>query len=165
MGLSPSKRASRAFETSTTFATACDAVFDEIVALTQGRFTGIFPYQLSDAARRLHDRLRSLSFPLIKRWVPTPPSQAQVDRAYRSSDHAPESETLDRHQFRNFAVALFTDAVVSAAVKETAVMLPLCAAEIAGVGMVTRARKDLIGGLIAAYAVTAATSIYLSLGK
>jgi len=45
------------------------------------------------------------------------------------------------------------------------VIFSLCFAEIAGVGMVTRALEDLIGGLIVACAVTVATSIYLSLSK
>ncbi|GAB4825580.1 hypothetical protein Ancab_008454 [Ancistrocladus abbreviatus] len=175
MGLSASKRVSRSFRDSSDFNSACDSVFEECLTLTQHAFPGIFAYQLSDASFRLHLSL-SLSNPLVKKWLPSPPSQAQVDRAYRLLSHSGatssasggdnrqvEARTLSSDKFKAFALELFTDAVLSNARKAVIVRVPIGVAGIAGVGMATRSRKDLIGTAIGVYALGVATSIYVSL--
>ncbi|GMH28041.1 hypothetical protein Nepgr_029884 [Nepenthes gracilis] len=177
MGISASKRVSRRFRDSEEFNSACDSVFEECLTLTQHAFPGIFPYQLSEACYGLHFSLSS-SDPLVKKWLPSPPSLAQVDRAYRlfslrrarcndyhspPSNPQPQPPTLGSDEFKAFAVELFTDSVVSNAGKEMIVRIPIGVAGIAGVGMATRAGKNLIGPAIGVYALGVATSIYVSL--
>ncbi|KAL8150923.1 hypothetical protein V2J09_020731 [Rumex salicifolius] len=164
MGISPSKRISGTLHNSSEFNSACDSVFSDLLALTQRAFSGVLPYQLSDASVRLHLAL-STSHPLVKKWAPDPPSQAQVDQAYRSirpnyaasppQDHA---HIIGTDEFKAFAVDLFTDAVIDGARKALAVRVPIGVAGIAGLGLATRSGKDFVGAAIGVYALGVATS-------
>lgn len=58
---------------------------------------------------------------------------------------------------------VFTDAVVSNAGKEVLKRVPLGVAGIAGVGLIVKPGKEILGAAIGAYALGVATSIYLSL--
>lgn len=70
---------------------------------------------------------------------------------------------LDEVEFKEFAVEVFSNAVVSSAVMEVLKRMPLGAAGIAGVGVVVRPGKEVLVAAIGAYAVGVATSIYLRL--
>ncbi|GFS31219.1 hypothetical protein Acr_00g0016240 [Actinidia rufa] len=171
MGTSASKRVSRSFTDSNDFNSTCDSVYEECLNLTQHAFPGVRPYQLSSATDRVHHSL-STSHPLIKKWVPTPPTRSQVDTAYRvvltrRFGHEPDGEEepcLGKGEFRAFGVEVFAGAVVANAGAAVIRRIPIGVAGIAGVGAVTRAGKDLVGTAIGLYALGVATSIYLSLG-
>lgn len=163
MGISASKRVSHRFRTSPEFTSTCNTVFSDLQTLTQHTSPGnIFAYQLSDAAIRLHN---SLSSPLLTTWCPSPPCRSQVDAAYRSiRRNSPPEETLSSDEFRDFAVVLFTDAVVSSVSKAVASKVCVGVAGIAGVGMVARIGGGLVGSLIGVYAIGVASSVYIGLG-
>ncbi|KAL0366620.1 UNVERIFIED_CONTAM: hypothetical protein Sradi_3552100 [Sesamum radiatum] len=107
------------------------------------------------------------SLRLISRWVPRPPDRTQVDRALKtvlSRRVAPEEEiTLGEAEFKEFAVEVFTYAVVSSAGREVLKRVPLGAAGIAGFGVVVKPGKEVVVAAIGAYALGVATSIFLSL--
>ncbi|KNA24263.1 hypothetical protein SOVF_017230 [Spinacia oleracea] len=163
MGISASKRVSHHFRTSQEFTSSCNTIFSDLQTLTQHASPGqIFAYQLPDAALRLHN---SLSSPPLKTWCPSPPSRAQVDGAYRSLRRkSPPEETLSSDEFREFAIVMFTDAIVSNASKAVASKVCVGVAGIAGVGMVARIGGGLVGSVIGIYAIGIATSVYVSLG-
>ncbi|XP_059630206.1 uncharacterized protein LOC132273207 [Cornus florida] len=167
MGLSISKRVCRSFQTSPEFNSACDSVYEECLKLSQDAFSGVRPYQLLAASDRLHYSLSAMPHvhPLIAKWVPTPPTRSQVDKALREVVVVGKDTTLELGQadFKAFAVEVFTDAVVSNAGKAVLRRIPIGVAGIAGVGMVSRSGKDLVGTAIGVYALGVATSIYLSL--
>ncbi|KAA8527265.1 hypothetical protein F0562_034638 [Nyssa sinensis] len=165
MGLSASKRVSRTFQESPDFNSACESVYEECLSLTQHAFPGVRPYQLLNASDRLHHSL-STGHALIIKWVPTPPTRYQVDKALQVvTRHSPDEEEtiLGRAEFKGFALELFTEAVVSNAGKAVLRRVPIGIAGIAGIGVVTRSGKDLVGTAIGVYAIGVATSIYLSL--
>ncbi|KAM7486729.1 hypothetical protein LguiA_002738 [Lonicera macranthoides] len=168
MGLSSSKRVSRTLRNSADFNSACDSVYEDCLALTQHAFPGVKPYQLFSASENLHRSLSSL--PLIHKWVPTPPTRSQVDKALtRQVEQKPDpiqekSEiTLGSGEFKEFAVDLFTDAVVSNAGKAILRQVPIGVIGILGVGGLTRSGKELVGAAIGVYALGVSTSIYLGL--
>ncbi|CAO2838218.1 unnamed protein product [Amaranthus hypochondriacus] len=167
MGISASKRVSDQFSTSQEFASSCNTVFSDLQTLTQHTSDSeIFAYQLPDASIRLHDSLLlSLPSPILKSWCPSPPSRTQVDGAYRSlRPNSSPKQTLNSDEFKEFAVVLFTDAVVSKVTKKVASRLGVGVAGIAGVGMMARVGGGLVGSAIGVYALGVATSVYVSLG-
>lgn len=166
MGLSASKRVEKSLRDSPEFDRACDSVYQECIDLTQQAFPGVRPYQLTDASDHLHHILSTVH-PLVTTWLPTPPTRTQVDHAIRAvtrqSTRADQLETLGPAEFKEFAVELFKNAVVSNAGKALLLRVPIGVAGIAGIGMATRSGKDLVGTAVGAYALGVATSIYLSL--
>lgn len=160
MGINASKRVERALEASPEFDAACEAVFEHCRSEAQHAFRGVRRYQLADAAARLHAAL-SESLRLVRRWVPSPPGQAQVDAALRRVD--PGGDDLAPDEFRAFAVELFRDAVVTAAGRALIVRVPVGIAGIAGAGMVAREGRELVGRVMGVYAFGVVAAVYLSL--
>ncbi|GMY32621.1 Transmembrane protein [Fagus crenata] len=176
MGISASKRVSTTFSNSSEFDSACDSSYSHCLSLTQHAFQGVFPYQLATASDHIHRTLSSLrTHSLILKWVPSPPSQGQVDSAFRAvtrrpnpnsnSSSAQENEpvVIGPTQFKEWAVELYANAVVSNAGKALLCRVPIGIAGIAGIGAVTRCGKDLVGTAIGVYALGVATSVFLSL--
>ncbi|XAR71067.1 hypothetical protein NMG60_11028163 [Bertholletia excelsa] len=171
MGLSASKRVSRSLNESEAFNSACDSVYEQCLSLGQHAFPGVRPYQLCSATDRLHQYLTNTHLhPLVKKWLPSPPTRLQVDNAYRvvvtrykSAAAGEEEPSMSPPEFKAFAVEVFTKAIVSNAGKAVLRRVPIGIAGIAGVGVVTRTGKDLVGTAIGVYALGVATSIYLGL--
>ncbi|KAL3529018.1 hypothetical protein ACH5RR_008340 [Cinchona calisaya] len=174
MGLSASKRVKQSLTNSPDFNSACNSVYESSLALAQHAFPGIKPYQLFSAIERLHQTLiNSSSIPLITKWAPHPPTREQVDRAFKSilsrrrqSDSSPDEESdvvLGKEEFGEFAVEVFADGVVSSARKEVLKRVPIGVAGIAGVGMIVKPGKEVVGTVIGVYALGVATAVYLSL--
>lgn len=172
MGLSASKRVSQSLNNSSVFGSACDSTYETSLSLAQHAFDGLKPYQLFPATERLYQTLytdKSLS--LISKWVSSPPSHGQVDKAFklilrRRSNPFQESETdvvLGIAEFREFAVEVFTDAVVSSARAEVFKKVPLGVAGIAGVGMIVRPAKEVVGAAIGVYTLGVTTAVYFGL--
>ncbi|KAJ8563375.1 hypothetical protein K7X08_031827 [Anisodus acutangulus] len=168
MGLSASKRVSNSLQNSSKFNSVCDSVYDDCLSVSQHAFAGVKPYQLFSATERLHASLYP-SVPLITNWVKSPPTRLQVDKAFkivstRRSGEEKESEIeLRNDEFKEFAVEVFADAVVSCAGKELLKRVPLGAFGIACVSAVVKPGKELIAAAIGAYALGVATSVYVSL--
>ncbi|KAL3724335.1 hypothetical protein ACJRO7_029498 [Eucalyptus globulus] len=172
MGIAGSKkRVQSSLHASPAFDSACDSAYAHCLSLTQHAFPGVFPYQLSSAAAHLHRSLSSSS-PLVSRWVPSPPSQSQVDRALRATAHPrplPPSgggdgpQLLEAAEFKEWAGELFAGAVVESAGRAVLTRVPIGVAGIAGVGIATGSGKEVIGSVIGVYALGVATSIYLGL--
>ncbi|CAN4100660.1 unnamed protein product [Withania somnifera] len=167
MGLSASKRVSNSLQNSSDFNSACDSVYDDCLSLSQHAFPGVKPYQLFSATERLHASLYS-SVPLIKKWVKSPPTRLQVDNALKivSTRRSFEKESeivLGNPEFKEFAVEVFADAVVSGAGKELLKRIPVGVLGIAGVGAVVKPGKELIAAAIGTYALGVATSVYIGL--
>lgn len=170
MGISASKRVQSSFHSSAEFGAACDSAYAHCLSLTQHAFDGVFPYQLSSASAHLHRSLSSAS-PLVSKWVPSPPSQSQVDRALRATTRrrplppagGDGPQLLGPADFREWAVELFAGAVVESAGKAVLTRVPIGVAGIAGLGMATRSGKELIGSAIGVYSLGVATAIYLCL--
>lgn len=167
MGLSASKRVSNSLQNSSEFNSACDSVYDDCLSLSQHAFAGVKPYQLFSAAERLHASLHP-TVPLITNWVKSPPTRLQVDNALKivSTRHSVEKESeivLGNSEFKEFAVEVFADAVVSSAGKELLKLVPVGVMGIAGVGAVVKPGKELIAAAIGAYALGVATSVYIGL--
>lgn len=168
MGISGSKRVKTTLSNSPEFDSACDSAYEESLSLAQHVFAGVRPYQLLSAADHIHRNLSSLRFPLITKWVPSPPSQSQVDSALRVITISrvtaeEEDEILGMEEFKEWAVEVFAEAVVGNARKAIASRIPLGIAGIAGIGAVTRSGQNLIGAAIGVYAIGVATSVFLSL--
>ncbi|KAF7132039.1 hypothetical protein RHSIM_Rhsim09G0013300 [Rhododendron simsii] len=172
MGLSPSKRVSETLTNSPDFTSTCTSVYQDCLALAQHAFPGVQPYQLSHATSLLHHSLLS-THPLLKTWLPTPPPRPRVDRTYRAviaRRRRPETEPdgegepcLGPAEFREFAVEVFTGAVVDNATAAVVKRVPIGVVGIVGVGLGVRAGKDLVGALVGVYSVGVAASVYLSL--
>ncbi|PIA55975.1 hypothetical protein AQUCO_00700354v1 [Aquilegia coerulea] len=165
MGQSASKRVENSLHGSSEFRTACESVYKEALDLAQHIFPGIRPYQLFNACTKLHQTLSTVD-PLIKKWVPSPPSQSQVDSALSTVIQRSKSsdfETLNYTKFEAFAVELYKCAVVGNAGKALLQRVPFGIAGIAGIGMVTRSGKELVGSVMGVYALGVATAVYLSL--
>ncbi|KAL0739947.1 hypothetical protein Bca4012_081460 [Brassica carinata] len=138
------------------------SAYEESLSLAQHAFAGVRPYQLLSAAAHIHRNLSS--FPLIIRWVPSPPSQSQVDSALRViTSRVTTADVLGPEEFEKWAIEVFTGTVVGNARKAIASRIPLGIAGIAGIGAVTRSGQNLIGAAICVYAVGVATSVFLSL--
>ncbi|XP_073003974.1 uncharacterized protein [Typha latifolia] len=166
MGQNPSKRVETTLLSSPSFVTACDAVFADSLAAAEHAFPLLRPYQLHPAALRLHVAL-SDAIPLIRRWVPLPPSRTQVDAAYRrvagaSSDGAEEG--LGSDEFKAFAAELFRDAVLSGAGAAVLRRVPIGVAGIAGIGLAARVGNGVVGRVMGIYAAGVAAAVYFSLG-
>ncbi|XP_009142202.1 uncharacterized protein LOC103866082 [Brassica rapa] len=162
MGISGSKRVKTTLSNSPEFHSACDSAFEESLSLAQHAFAGVRPYQLLSAAAHIHRNLSS--FPLIIRWVPSPPSQSQVDSVLRViASRVTAVDILGPEEFKEWAIEVFTGTVVGNARKAVASRIPLGIAGIAGIGAVTRSGHNLIGAAIGVYAVGVATSVFLSL--
>ncbi|KAF7846756.1 hypothetical protein BT93_L3801 [Corymbia citriodora subsp. variegata] len=173
MGISSSKkRVESSLHSSPEFDSACDSAYAHCLSSTQHAFDGVFPYQLSSAAAHLHRSLSSTS-PLVSRWLPSPPSQSQVDRALRATTRrrplppagggGDGPQLLDAAEFREWGVELFAGAVVESAGRAVLTRVPIGVAGIAGLGMATRSGKEVIGSVIGVYALGVATLIYLGL--
>ncbi|OWM67904.1 uncharacterized protein LOC116197457 [Punica granatum] len=163
-------RVKSAVSKSPEFDSACDSAFAHCLSLTQHSFPGVFPYQLPAASAHLHRSLSS-SLPLVRRWVPSPPSRSQIDSALRLVLHQTRpppplpdgTQILGQAEFKQWAAELFGAAVVENAGKAVLTRVPVGIAGIAGLGLVTRSGKELVGSAIGVYALGVATSIYLSL--
>lgn len=168
MGISGSKRVTTILSNSPEFNSACDSAYEESLSLAQHAFAGVRPYQLVSAAAHIHRNLSSLGFSLITRWVPSPPSQSQVDSALRVTVSRvaaaeEEEEILGPEEFKEWAVEVFVESIVGNARKTIASRIPLGIVGIAGIGAVTRSGQNLIGAAIGVYAIGVATSVFLSL--
>ena len=169
MGLSASKRVKNSLSNSPEFASACDSVFSHCLDLTQHAFPGVLPYQLNTASEHLHMLLSSHA--LIQRWVHAPPDRSQVDSAFRLVTRRPSSKSGDREKdeilgpvlFKDWALELYTDAVLSGAGKALLLRVPVGVAGIAGIGAATRAGGQVVGTAIGAYSLGVAVSIFLAL--
>ncbi|KAM0940668.1 hypothetical protein DsansV1_C18g0152691 [Dioscorea sansibarensis] len=162
MGLIVSKRVNETLLSSPAFTAACDSIYADCLSKAQHAFSGVRRYQLGDAAVHLHATL-SITIPLIRRWVPSPPSQAQADAALRRLDPHGGWEDLNPNQFRSFALELFREAVVCSSRATVIKGVPIGAAGIAGVGIVSHAGAGFVGRIIGAYAVGVVAAVYLSL--
>ncbi|CAM8964535.1 unnamed protein product [Rhodiola kirilowii] len=164
MGISPSKRVSAILSTSPDFNSACHSVFNNCLELTQHAFPGVLPYQLTTASDLLHSAL--LTYPLIARWVKSPPSRSQVDFATRVALSRREKEEeeviLGLDEFKAFSVNLFAEAVVASARNTMLSRVPIGVGGIVGVGVLAKSRKDLVATAVGVYALGVATSVYLS---
>ncbi|XP_043714288.1 uncharacterized protein LOC122662649 [Telopea speciosissima] len=170
MGLSASKRVEKALQDSPEFNAACNSVYEECLEMAQHIDAGVRPYQLASASERLHQRLYSSlqHVHLFKKWLPTPPSRTQIDKAIRviierfkiPSDGG---ETLCLLEFKAFAVELFTDAIVSNASKAVLRRIPIGLAGIVGIGAATRSGRDLVGIVMGIYSLGIAAVVYGSL--
>ncbi|XP_057958002.1 uncharacterized protein LOC131150936 [Malania oleifera] len=159
--LSASRRVAGELEASPEFEAACSSEYQHCLSLTQHAFPGVLPYQLFSASHRLH---LARPHPLISKWVPDPPTQAQVDRAFRAvAGPAHDETTLGPAQFKAFAVELFAGAVLANAGKAVLRRVPVVIAGIAGIGAVTRPGKEVVGAAIGVYALGVAASVYLGL--
>ena len=167
MGISGSKRVTTILSNSPEFDSACDSAYDESLSLAQHAFAGVRPYQLVSAAAHIHRNLSALRFPLITRWLSSPPSQSQVDSALRVTvsrvTAADEEEILGQEEFKKWAVEVFAEAVVGNARTTIASRIPLGIVGLGGIGAVTRSGQNLIGAAIGVYAIGVATSVFLSL--
>uniref|UniRef100_A0A1S3Z5P6 Uncharacterized protein n=1 Tax=Nicotiana tabacum TaxID=4097 RepID=A0A1S3Z5P6_TOBAC len=116
------------------------------------------------ASERLHASLYP-SVSLITNWVKSPPTRLQVDKALkvvftgRSGEEKESEIVLGNTEFKDFAVEVFADTVVSGAVKELLKRVPLGAFGIVGVGAVVKPGKELVAAAIGAYALGVATSL------
>ncbi|KAJ4723625.1 Transmembrane protein [Melia azedarach] len=171
MGLSASKRVKTSLSNASEFDSACDSAYNHCLSLSQHAFDGVLPYQLLTASDHIHHHLLSLPQPppIILKWVPDPPTRSQVDSAFKTVTRfhrRNEDEKLDvigSTRFKEWAVVLYADAVVGNAGKALLSRVPIGVAGIAGIGVVTRSGKELIGTAIGVYALGVATSIYLGL--
>lgn len=170
MGISGSKRVKTTLSNSPEFNSACDSAYEESLSLAQHAFAGVRSYQLLSAADHIHRNLTSLRFPLIIKWVSSPPSQSQVDSALRvitisrvTAEKEEEEEILGAEEFKEWAAEVFAESVVGNARKAIASRIPLGIAGIAGIGAVTRSGQNLIGAAIGVYAIGVTTSVFLSL--
>ncbi|KAF8402350.1 hypothetical protein HHK36_013304 [Tetracentron sinense] len=166
MGIWASKRVEKALGNSPEFEVSCDYVYEECLTLTQHAFPGVRPYQLFGASESLHLRLSEVGYPLVKKWVPSPPTRIQVDTALRalvSMDEQTQTLGLGPAEFKAFAVEVFRDAIVSNAQQDVLRRVPIGIAGIAGIGMATRSGRDLVGSVMGVYALGVATAVYLSL--
>jgi hypothetical protein len=168
MGISGSKRVRNSLSGSPEFDSACDSAYSHCLSLTQHAFAGVFPYQLAAASDHLHRTLSTIRpHPLVLKWLPSPPTGAQVDSAFRAVTHRrptrDDPSVIGPAQFREWAVELFSHAVVFNASKAVLCRVPIGIAGIAGIGAVTRSGKNLVGTAIGVYALGVATSVYLSL--
>ncbi|KAI3797936.1 hypothetical protein L1987_33201 [Smallanthus sonchifolius] len=171
MGLSSSKRVAGNLRGSSEFTSACDTVYEQSLSLAQQAFPGIPRYQVASASDRLYQTLSDLHLPLIDKWVTSPPTRSQIDKALQKAlqkalpdDEGDAIVTLGDSVFKEFAVDLYTDVIVSNAQKAVLVKLPVGVAGIAGIGIVTRSGMEVVGTVIGVYAVGVATSVYLSFG-
>ncbi|KAJ8649153.1 hypothetical protein MRB53_002176 [Persea americana] len=163
MGLS-SSRVQKTLTNSPEFDTACHSVFDECLDLSQHAFPGVMAYQLPGAAARLHSHLLVL-LPIVKRWVPSPPDQGQVDRAVLISRGEVKGTalTLTWEEFKAFAVELFKGAILSSARGTVLRRGSIGIAGIAGAGMVTRSSREAFGTVMSVYALGLAIAVFLTL--
>ncbi|KAI3723611.1 hypothetical protein L2E82_35346 [Cichorium intybus] len=167
MGLSSSKRVAAKLRDSPEFSSACDTVYEQFLDLAQQTFPGIPRYQLVSASDRLYQTLSDLHLPLIDKWITSPPTRSQIDETIQKflpGDEGDEIVTLEEAQFKEFAMDLYADTIVSNAGKAILVKVPVGVAGIVGIGFATRSTMEVVGTLIGVYAVGIATSVYLSLG-
>ncbi|XP_010506239.1 PREDICTED: uncharacterized protein LOC104782875 [Camelina sativa] len=171
MGISGSKRVKTILSNSPEFDSACDSAYEESLSLAQHAFAGVRPYQLLSAGAHIHRNLSSLRFPLITRWVSSPPSQSQVDSALRvtisrvsaAAEEEDDEILLRSEEFKEWALEVFTESVVGNARKTIASRIPLGIVGIAGIGAVTRSSQNMMGATIGVYAIGVTTSVFLSL--
>ncbi|KAI3746653.1 hypothetical protein L6452_09092 [Arctium lappa] len=161
MGLSSSKQVAGKLRASPEFNSACDSVYQQSLSLAQHAFPGIPRYQLASTSDRLYQTLSELHLPLIDKWVTSPPTRSQIDKALRDDD---KGDAIGEAEFKEFAVDLYTDAIVSKARKDVLLKLPVGVAGIVGIGVATRSGMEVVGTVIGVYAVGVATSVYLGLG-
>ncbi|CAL5200049.1 unnamed protein product [Lathyrus oleraceus] len=163
MGLSASKRVNYSLQNSTQFDSACDSVFSQSLSLTQHTFQGVLPYQLKTASDQIHTILSDSHFPLIHKWLPSPPDRTQVDSALRHvspPDHHHEN-VLPLPLFKEWARYLYTDAVLSSATKALLLRVPVGVAGIVGISAVAHPGPALLGTFVGAYSLGVALSIFL----
>ncbi|KAI4324324.1 hypothetical protein L6164_023875 [Bauhinia variegata] len=179
LSLSAGNGVRKSLSKSPEFNSACESAFNYCRSLTQDAFQGVLLYQLNTASQHLHHLLsisQSESHPviLIHKWVSTPPSRSQVDSALRrlninASSSSSSSDTtttlLGPIQFKDWAVELYTDAVVSAATKALMLRVPVGVAGIAGLGAATRFRKEFVATAVGAYSLGVVVSIFLGLSR
>ncbi|CAK8535961.1 unnamed protein product [Lathyrus sativus] len=165
MGLSASKRVSNSLQNSTQFDSACDSVFSQCLSLTQHTFQGVLPYQLKTASDQIHTILSDSHYPLIHKWLPSPPDRTQVDSALRHvlpPDHD-GNNVLPLPLFKEWARYLYTDAVLSSATKALLLRVPVGVAGIVGISAVAHPGPALLGTFVGAYSLGVALSIFLGL--
>ncbi|MED6118719.1 hypothetical protein PIB30_005563 [Stylosanthes scabra] len=141
MGLSASKRVKSSLSNSGEFDSVCDSTFSHCLDLTQHAFAG--------------------------RWVNAPPDQSQVDSAFRlvrsRSSSKSGYEILGPVMFKDWALELYIDVVLSGAGKALLLRVPVGVAGIAGIGAVTHAEGQVVGTAVGAYSLGVAVYIFLAL--
>ncbi|KAK1379363.1 hypothetical protein POM88_026107 [Heracleum sosnowskyi] len=164
MGISASTqtRVTQTLRTSSEFNSVVNSVYQDSLALTQHAFPGIKPYQLLSASDQIHASLTLINYPLVLKWVPSPPTRSQVDQAFKSitSDKPQQDITLGEDEFRDFAVDLYGNAVVSSAGKAVMVRVPVGIAGIVGVGVAMGSGNRLVKAAVGVYALGAAVAFY-----
>lgn len=164
MGISASSQArvSETLRKSSDFNAVINSVYQNSVSQAQHAFPGIKPYQLLSASDQIHASLTLINYPLVLKWVPSPPTRSQVDRAFKSitSDKPQQHITLGEIEFRHFAVELYGNAAVSSAEKAVMVRVPVGIAGIVGVGVVMGRGKALVKAAVGIYALGAAVAFY-----
>ncbi|XP_050208691.1 uncharacterized protein LOC126659415 [Mercurialis annua] len=174
MGISASKRVKTTLDNSAEFNSACDSAYTYCLSLTQHAFQGVLPYQLPTASDQIHTAIStSHNYPLLLKWVPSPPTRSQIDsalgivvtRQQKNNKKFKEDEELilGKEVFKEWAVVLYTEAVVGNAGKAILARVPIGAAGIVGMGALTRSGVSLVGAAVGVYALGVATSIYLGL--
>lgn len=167
MGLSSSKRVTGNLHKSSEFISACDTVYEQSLTLSQQAFPGIPRYQIASASDRLYQTLSDRNIPLINKWVTSPPTRSQIDKSLQKvvrDDDGDAIVTIGDATFKEFAVDLYSEAIVSNAQKAVLLKVPVGVVGIVGIGVATRSGMDVVGTVIGVYAVGVATSVYLSLG-
>ncbi|KAI5055341.1 hypothetical protein GOP47_0030486 [Adiantum capillus-veneris] len=133
MGISASKKVEKKLRESTRFQAAVCTSFEECIAISHHTAAGVFLYQLCDASRRIYDLISSPAdhaddpaFLLKQRWLPSPPTQADVDLTLRDGGFAPSGKQfLTLAEFHEFACCLFRDMAVTSAEHRLAMYVPI----------------------------------------
>ncbi|KAK9159578.1 hypothetical protein Syun_005919 [Stephania yunnanensis] len=82
MGSVASKRVEKTLAASPDFTAAVSAAFRRSLDLSEHAFPGVRRYQLYFAAEEIHrDLISGAGHHLVDRWLPSPPTRVQVDRA------------------------------------------------------------------------------------
>ncbi|KAL8104400.1 uncharacterized protein LOC141677846 [Apium graveolens] len=162
MGNSASSQArvSETLRTSSDFNSVVNSVYQTTLSLAQHAFPGIKPYQLLSASDQIHASLTLINYPLVLKWVPSPPTRSQVDQAFKSINPEQQHITLGEDEFTHFAVELYGNAIVSGTQKAVMVRLPVGIAGILGVGVVVGRGKALVKAAVGVYALGAAVAFY-----
>ncbi|KAH7289279.1 hypothetical protein KP509_31G067700 [Ceratopteris richardii] len=135
MGASASKKVEEILKDSPLFQGAVRKSFEDCLALDQHKAPGVYLYQLPDAGLRIFRYLVSApveehgedaALLLQQRWVPSPPSQADVDLTLKKGGFAPSGKHfLTLEEFHEFALCLFRDMAITAAEQRLSLYVPL----------------------------------------
>ncbi|KAK9141248.1 hypothetical protein Scep_010929 [Stephania cephalantha] len=164
MGSVASKRVEKTLAASPDFTAAVTAAFRRSLDLSEHAFPGVRRYQLYSAAAEIHrDLISGAGHRLVDRWLPSPPTRVQVDRAAAAAAAGGGEETLDEEEFMEFAVEAFAEGILGNASRAVLKRVPVGLVGIGGIGVATRSGGGLVGSVMGVYAVGVAIGVYLSL--